>query len=66
MVMRSNSRRTARSRTLFCSFCGKSEQDVRKLVAGPTVFICNECVTEAQRVLAEGDIKAAIKPRIVT
>ncbi len=30
--------------TLYCSFCGKSQNEVRKLVAGPTVFICNECV----------------------
>jgi len=30
--------------TLYCSFCGKSQHDVRKLVAGPHVFICDECV----------------------
>jgi class 3 adenylate cyclase len=30
--------------TLHCSFCGKSQHDVRKLIAGPNVFICNECV----------------------
>ena len=29
---------------LYCSFCGKSQHEVRKLIAGPTVFICNECV----------------------
>jgi len=32
------------SNTLYCSFCGKSQHEVRKLIAGPTVFICNECV----------------------
>jgi hypothetical protein len=31
-------------RRLYCSFCGKSDKEVAKLVAGPTVFICNECV----------------------
>ena len=31
--------------TLYCSFCGKSQHDVKKLVAGPSVFICDECVT---------------------
>jgi hypothetical protein len=31
-------------RTLYCSFCGKSQHDVAKLIAGPSVFICNECV----------------------
>ncbi|HEU0306622.1 MAG TPA: ClpX C4-type zinc finger protein, partial [Lysobacter sp.] len=30
--------------TLYCSFCGKSQHEVRKLIAGPNVFICNECV----------------------
>ena len=30
--------------TLYCSFCGKSQHEVKKLIAGPTVFICNECV----------------------
>ena len=29
---------------LYCSFCGKSQNDVRKLIAGPSVFICDECV----------------------
>lgn len=31
--------------TLFCSFCGKSKDAVKTLIAGPTVFICNECVS---------------------
>lgn len=30
--------------TLYCSFCGKTQHEVRKLIAGPTSFICNECV----------------------
>ena len=30
--------------TLYCSFCGKSQHEVRKLIAGPTVFFCDECV----------------------
>jgi ClpX C4-type zinc finger len=30
-------------RTYYCSFCGKSQHDVKKLIAGPTVFICDEC-----------------------
>ena len=30
--------------TLYCSFCGKSQHEVRKLIAGPTVFICDDCV----------------------
>ena len=35
---------TEKPKLLFCSFCGKSQQEVEKLVAGPSVFICNECV----------------------
>src|SRR5215467_2853431 len=31
-------------KTLYCSFCGKSQHEVRKLIAGPEVFICDECV----------------------
>src|SRR5262245_60536784 len=31
-------------KTLYCSFCGKSQHEVRKLIAGPTVYICDECV----------------------
>jgi hypothetical protein len=31
-------------KTLYCSFCGKSQREVRKLIAEPTVFICDECV----------------------
>ena len=40
---------------LFCSFCGKSSDEVRKLIAGPTVFICNECVEMCIDTIAEGD-----------
>ena len=32
------------SKILYCSFCGKSQHEVRKLIAGPSVFICDECV----------------------
>ena len=39
--------------TLFCSFCGKSQHEVRKLIAGPTVFICNECVELCSDIVRE-------------
>jgi len=38
---------------LACSFCGKAKDDVRKLIAGPRVFICDECVRRCSDVLAE-------------
>jgi hypothetical protein len=37
-------RAAAPPKTAYCSFCGKSQHEVRKLIAGPTVFICDECV----------------------
>ena len=39
--------------TLYCSFCGKSQHDVRKLIAGPTVFICDECVELCNDIIRE-------------
>lgn len=39
--------------TLYCSFCGKSQHEVRKLIAGPTVFICDECVELCQDIIKE-------------
>ena len=38
---------------LYCSFCGKSQNEVRKLIAGPTVFICNECVELCLDIIGE-------------
>ncbi|RJS93137.1 ATP-dependent Clp protease ATP-binding subunit ClpX [Salinisphaera sp. Q1T1-3] len=40
-------------RTLHCSFCGKSEHEVRKLIAGPSVFICDECVDLCNDIMRE-------------
>jgi hypothetical protein len=42
--------------TLYCSFCGKSQHEVRKLIAGPTVFICDECVELCNDVIENEDI----------
>jgi ATP-dependent Clp protease ATP-binding subunit ClpX len=39
--------------TLYCSFCGKSQHEVRKLIAGPTVFICDECVDLCTEIIRE-------------
>ena len=39
--------------TLYCSFCGKSQHEVRKLVAGPTVFVCDECVELCVDIIGE-------------
>src|SRR5262245_24769432 len=39
--------------TLYCTFCGKSQHEVRKLIAGPTVFICEECVELCMDIISE-------------
>ena len=39
--------------TLYCSFCGKSQHEVKKLIAGPTVFICDECVELCMDIIKE-------------
>ena len=44
---------TESKNTLYCSFCGKSQHEVRKLIAGPTVFICDECVELCMDIIKE-------------
>lgn len=41
------------NQTLYCSFCGKSQHEVRKLIAGPSVFVCNECVELCNDIIRE-------------
>lgn len=49
--------------TLYCSFCGKSQHEVRKLIAGPTVFICDECVELCMDIIREENKSAMVKSR---
>ncbi len=49
----SKSGTTDAKNTLYCSFCGKSQHEVRKLIAGPTVFICDECVELCMDIIKE-------------
>jgi len=44
---------TSGDNTLYCSFCGKSQHDVKKLIAGPTVFICDECIELCNEIIVE-------------
>jgi len=44
------------SQTLYCSFCGKSQHEVRKLIAGPSVFVCNECVDLCNDIIREEEL----------
>jgi ATP-dependent Clp protease ATP-binding subunit ClpX len=66
-------RRNDGSETLTCSFCGKSQEEVKKLIAGPTVYICDECIELCNDIIAEeskleetvgaDDIRTLPKPR---
>ena len=49
--------------TLYCSFCGKSQHEVRKLIAGPTVFICDECVELCMDIIREENKSSLVKDR---
>ena len=46
---------------LYCSFCGKSQHEVRKLIAGPTVFICDECVELCMDIIKEENKETFVK-----
>ena len=46
---------------LYCSFCGKSQHEVRKLIAGPTVFICDECVELCMDIIKEESKDSFVK-----
>ena len=46
---------------LYCSFCGKSQHEVRKLIAGPTVFICDECVELCMDIIKEENKDTFVK-----
>ena len=49
--------------TLYCSFCGKSQHEVKKLIAGPTVFICDECVALCMDIIREENRTTLAKSR---
>lgn len=53
---------------LFCSFCGKSQNEVKKLIAGPAVFICNECIDLCNDIVSEdiGQVKAPKRDNLPT
>ncbi len=56
--MTDNSDKNKNKKSLECSFCGKDQYDVKKLIAGPTVFICNECIEICLDIIKEEAIEA--------
>ena len=71
--MASNSSSDSKN-TLYCSFCGKSQHEVRKLIAGPSVYVCDECVElcndiireELQETQEEAEFKKLPTPREIS
>jgi ATP-dependent Clp protease ATP-binding subunit ClpX len=59
--MANNSGSDSSKNTLYCSFCGKSQHEVRKLIAGPTVFICDECVELCMDIIREETKSTGLK-----
>ena len=59
----SKSQNSDAKNTLYCSFCGKSQHEVRKLIAGPTVFICDECVDLCTDIINEESKSGLVKSR---
>ena len=52
---------TSNKNILYCSFCGKSQHEVKKLIAGPTVFICDECVELCMDIIKEENKDTFVK-----
>src|SRR3954465_13400164 len=49
--------------TLRCSFCGKSQNEVKKLIAGPTVYICNECIDICNEIISDDQVAETVASR---
>ena len=49
------------NKEIKCSFCGKSEEQVKNIIAGPNVYICNECVGSCVEILKEENLRETIK-----
>ncbi len=47
--------------TLFCSFCGKSQKDVLKLIASPTAYICDECIRLCGEIIEDDESRQEVK-----
>ena len=54
MADQTGSKNKGSKKVLYCSFCGKSQNEVKKLIAGPSVYICNECVSLCSDIIVEG------------
>jgi len=48
-------------KAVYCDFCGKSQNEVKKIIAGPQSFICDECVAQCMDIVKEAEIEAFSK-----
>lgn len=60
--MADDSKQNDDGKLLYCSFCGKSQHEVRKLIAGPSVFICDECVDLCNDIIREELEETELEP----
>ncbi len=56
---------SAQEQTLYCSFCGRSQHDVVKLIAGPKVYICNECVALCHEIIVD-DVRSDLPSEVLS
>lgn len=61
-----NKKGSGKQSHLFCSFCGKSQEEVKKLVAGPSVYICDECIELCNDIIAEEQEREALSQKHTT
>src|SRR3990167_8981372 len=55
-----------KERTFYCSFCGKSQHEVKKLIAGPSVYVCNECIVLCNEIITEETREEAASASVLT
>lgn len=58
-----NGKKGKKGNTLYCSFCGKSQHEVKKLIAGPSVYICDECVSLCDEIILEENAEATVQAK---
>ena len=65
-----NKKKPPKNNNYRCSFCGKNQEEVKKLIAGPTVFICDECIALCNEIIVEEwaqtktqDVQNLLKPK---
>jgi ATP-dependent Clp protease ATP-binding subunit ClpX len=66
MVDKTSSKTKGSKKVLYCSFCGKSQNEVKKLIAGPSVFICNECISLCGDIIEEETSSEVVEASILT